>query len=238
MADATDLNELKIGAIYARRSRDDPARVSSIPDQIERDLELARREGIHVPKEYIFVDDDISGAELYRPDLIKVQDLARAKAIKFVVMRDMERFSRDLRLCILVSEELKRHGARLLFTDHDYENTPEGDLSFHMRGAFSQYERAKILQRLRWGMERRAKEGKPILGTIPLGYHYENGSLEIDKNESSLVERIFNMYLDGKGTWLIAKQLTADGVLTKYDRDPKGHHKRRPVGVWGVSSKV
>jgi site-specific DNA recombinase len=90
----------------------------------------------------------------------------------------------------------------------------------------------------RWGKERRARDKKPILGYVPIGYSYENGQLKVEEAEAVIVRRIFEMYISGHGTWTIAKQLTADGVLTKYDRSGKGYHKKREIGEWSPSSIV
>ena len=128
---------------------------------------------------------------------------------------------------------------RLLIVSHPLEKGPEGWLFFQMRGAIAEYERAKILERLKRGHLGRAKAGHPEGGTVPLGYRYikghKQGQYEIDAEEAGLVRRIFRMCLDGRNTTAIAKQLSAERIPTHQER--RGlRRKRLAPEIWSKGS--
>jgi site-specific DNA recombinase len=134
---------------------------------------------------------------------------------------------------------LEQAGVCLLIVSHPLEKGPEGWLFFQMRGAIAEYERAKILERLKRGKLGRAQAGYPEGGTVPLGYRYiaghKQGHYEIDEEDGTLVHRIFQMCLDGMNTRTIARQLSAERIPTQQDR--RGHrHKKLAPGIWSKGS--
>lgn len=135
----------------------------------------------------------------------------------------------------------KKAGVKLLFVLHQREGSAEGTLFFHMRGALAEYERAKIMERMRRGRIGRSKAGHPNGGTVPLGYHYvsepHKGRFEIDEEEAAIVRRIFDLCLKGKPTRAIACILSQERIPTKKDRGAKaGRIKVAGQGQWGWST--
>lgn len=64
----------------------------------------------------------------------------------------------------------------------------------------------------------RATEGKTH-GITPYGYKKsENGFYEIVKEEEEIIKRIFQMSLDGIGTYSIAKIFNQEGIQTKFNK--------------------
>jgi site-specific DNA recombinase len=102
------------------------------------------------------------------------------------------------------------------------EQGPEGWLFFQMRGALAEYERAKILERMRRGTVGRIQAGHPGGGRAPLGYRYmsepHGGRYEVDEEEANLVRRIYAMCLEGMSLRAIARRLTAEGLPTPIER--------------------
>src|SRR5712692_9643515 len=98
-----------------------------------------------------------------------------------------------------------------------------------MRGAIAEYERAKILERLKRGKMGRAQAGYPEGGTVPLGYRYvaghKQGHYAIDAAEAPLVRRIFQLCVKGMNTRTIARQLSAERIPTQQDR--RGHRRKK-----------
>jgi site-specific DNA recombinase len=70
---------------------------------------------------------------------------------------------------------MERAGVKLLIVSHPLEQGPEGWLFFQMRGAIAEYERAKILERLKRGLIGRAQAKHTSGGNVPLGYRYIAG---------------------------------------------------------------
>ena len=152
-------NGQAFAAIYARVSTEDQGKGFSIPTQIEACQKLAEREGYTVPETSVLIDEGISGTTMDRPQLRKLRDLVNTRAITAVIVYDPERLSRNLGHQLLLAEEFERADVNLLIVSHPLEQGPEGWLFFQMRGALAEYERAKILERLKRGLIGRAKAG-------------------------------------------------------------------------------
>jgi len=89
-------------------------------------------------------------------------------------------------------------------------------------GIFAEFERENLAERIRLGLERKAKEGYTINSHIPsFGYNRENGVKiqEVNEEEAETVRRIFKMYLhDNLNYTQIADTLNAEKVPTKLNR--------------------
>jgi site-specific DNA recombinase len=231
----------RYAAIYARVSTEDQGKGFSIPTQLEACQKLAECEGYITPKNHMLIDAGISGTTMDRPGLRRLRELVTTKAIAAAVVYDPDRLSRNLGHQLLLAEEFDQAEVKLLIVSHPLEQGPEGWLFFQMRGALAEYERAKTLERTRRGKIGRAKAGHPPGGQVPLGYRAirepHAGRWEIEPEEAALVRRIFAMCVSGMTMRGIARQLTVEGLLTKFDRNPKGCGRKttRP-GVWSIGS--
>lgn len=76
--------------------------------------------------------------------------------------------------------------------------------------------------------------GRPKLGYLAV-VEPRRQRWEIDPEEATLVQRMFEMCLSGMPTRAIARHLTEACIPTYYDRHPEagGRPKRLPWGVWG-----
>lgn len=228
--------ENSYAAVYARVSSEEQGRGFSLPTQVEACLEMAKREGYVVPEGYIFTEE-ISGTILERSELRKVRELVNTKAISAVIVHDPDRLARNLLSQLLLDEEAAKVSVKLLFVMHQREGSAEGNLFFQMRGSLAEYERAKLMERTRRGLIGRIKAGHPHGGQVPLGYRYisepHGGRWEIDDEEAAVVKRIFELCLKGESTRGIAKLLTDEHILTKWDRGP-----RAVTRSWGRENGV
>jgi DNA invertase Pin-like site-specific DNA recombinase len=196
----------------------------SLPTQIAACQTLASKSGYTVPDSHVFTDE-MSGTTLARPGLQQVRDLITRRAIAALVVYDPDRLSRNLGHQLLMTEQAEKAGVALLIVSHPLEHGPEGWLFFQMRGALAEYERAKILERMKRGAVGRIQAGHPWGGSVPLGYRYvpapHGGHWEIDAEEAALVRRIFQLCVEGVPTRRIALILTSEHIPTPADRDPK-----------------
>jgi site-specific DNA recombinase len=228
---------MNYAAIYARVSTEDQGKGFSIPTQIEACQKLADREGYTVPENHILIDEGLSGTTMDRPALRTLRDLVNTKAIAAVVVHDPDRLSRNLGHQLLLAEEFERAAVKLLIVSHPMEQGPEGWLFFQMRGALAEYERAKILERLKRGLIGRVKAGHPNGGAVAFGYRYikepHGGRWEIDEDEAAVVRNMFRLCLEGVPTRGIARLFTEERIPTRRDRRPEsGGHKAAGVGAW------
>src|SRR6266511_2588233 len=230
-------------AIYTRISDEDQSQYS-ISDQVKACQKRADREGYTVRHEHIFRDEGYKSWSLRRPGLTALRELIRAKAINAVICLDPDRLVRSVGLHLLLVDELKKAGLKLIFCLFTRLDGPGGKLTETMMAAVAEYEREKFLERSWRGKNSRAKDGLVMVGgAVPYGYTYihadDNGSrgyLKVDPVEADVVKRIFQLRLQGYGVWRIVKMLTAERVPTKSDLGQSISRKHREKGVWSPST--
>jgi len=164
---------MKTAAIYARVSSDQQKEANTIASQTAALKEFAAARGFAVPEDWVFEDAGYSGANLVRPGLERVRDLAAEGHIQSVLVHAPDRLSRKYAYQVLLTEEFSRHGVETLFIKAPQAATPEDQLLVQFQGMIAEYERAQILERSRRGKRHRAKAGEvAVLSTAPCGYRY------------------------------------------------------------------
>lgn len=198
-------------AIYARVSTDMQMENYSISTQIEACTEKAKSLGAVNIKNYV---DDYTGTKLDRPALSMLREDIRTKTIDVVICYDPDRLARNLVHQLIITDEIEKFCShKLVFVSVKFDNSPEGRLFYSMRGAFSEYERTKILERMTRGRIGKLKQGR--LGNYSLyGYNHDpkTDMYIINNDEAAIVKRIYAMYLDGMRSVSIARQLNIENI--------------------------
>jgi site-specific DNA recombinase len=214
---------MKIAAIYARVSSDQQKEEKTIASQTAALVELARSEGYSVPAEWIFEDEGYSGANLVRPGLERVRDLAAEGQIQAVLVLSPDRLSRKYAYLVLLLEELARHAVQVVFLKAPQSDTPEDQLLLQFQGMIAEYERAQILERSRRGKLHRARQGEvSVLSGAPYGYRYirktdeHAGYYEVIEAEAEVVRQAYALYTqEGFSIGDVTRRLNEQGVPTK-----------------------
>ena len=214
---------MKTAAIYARVSSDQQKEEKTIASQTAELIKFARQENYQVPDEWIFEDEGYSGANLIRPGLERIRDLAAEGQIQAVLALSPDRLSRKYAYQGLLTEELARQGVEMVFIKTPHSGTPEDQLLIQFQGMIAEYERAQILERSRRGKRHRAKQGEvSVLSGAPYGYRYIRKTddaaayYEVIAAEADVVRKIFNLYtVEGLSIGAITRQLNELGVPTR-----------------------
>ncbi|WP_374713738.1 recombinase family protein [Symbiobacterium terraclitae] len=188
----------------------------SLPEQQrecrERVERICRERGAK-PEIYEF-EDTVSGGVLERPGLEALRKFCRSNRVDYMICLDPDRFARDLSDQLLVAKELDELGVQLEFVSQTYPKTPEGKLFFSVRGAISEFEKAKIRERTL-----RGRRGKLAAGGIPnyistYGYSWDKEAKTIrpDPETAKWVKQIFVWYADGRSYQWISDKLNSLGV--------------------------
>lgn len=203
--------------IYARVSTDAQAEKGySLGTQIV----ACRKKAEELDATYIVehVDDGYSGADMDRPQLDALRSAIQARKVDAVICYDPDRLSRNLTHQLIITQEIDKTGAKLIFISGNYENTAEGKLFYSLRGAISEFEREKIKERTVRGKRGKANSGKIVMNAKPTGYDWDaDNSMYRPNKDAELIRRLFQMAIDGVSISKIAKRLNAEGVPS-----PKG----------------
>ena len=209
-------------ALYARVSSEQQAAAGTIQSQIDALLARAAADQLTIDPELRFIDDGVSGATLIRPALEKLRDTAAAGAIDRLYVLCPDRLSRTYAHQMVLIDELMRCGVELVFVNHQLDKTPEGHLLLQVQGMIAEYERAKILERVRRGKLHRARAGEQsVMGRAPYGYRYLYGAdlgaahYNVHLPEASIVKQIFHRVgVERMSLRQVAKTLEKEGILS------------------------
>lgn len=189
--------------IYVRVSTEEQASGMSLSAQSEKLRQYCELQGWSVVKEY--VDAGMSGGTLDRPALQEMMEDCRNGKINVVLVYKLDRLSRSLRDLILTIDEMRKHGVDFVsVTEQIDTTTPVGKLMFHIIGAFAEFERDMIRQRVMLGMDKKASDGY-VQYKAPFGYRYVDGKLVINEDEAEVVRGVCQAYLRERSTAKVAR---------------------------------
>jgi site-specific DNA recombinase len=215
-------------AVYARVSSDGQVKGNTIAGQLTALAERVEGDGLGLDPELRFIDDGYSGSTPVRPAMERLRDQAAAGGFDRLYVHSPDRLARSYVHQVLLVEELGRCGVGFVFLNHDVGKTPEDHLLLQMQGMMAEYERAKILERVRRGKLHSARAGKvSAIGRAPYGYRYiskvEGGGearWEIHPEEAAVVEQLFRwMGQEGCSLAEIGRRLKRRGIRTQTGRE-------------------
>ena len=203
----------KRAILYARVSTDEQARSGySLAQQIEALREYADREGYEVLEEVS--DPGQSGASLERPGMDRVRDLVAEGGVSVVLAQDRDRFAREPAYHYLLRKEFEEHGTKIRALNDRGDDPPVGELTDGILDQLANYERAKIAERTRRGMMRKAREGRVVVARPAYGFRYNEArnALVVCQPEMAVVEKVFRLAAGGLGQNVIQTRLFREGV--------------------------
>ena len=179
-------------------------------------MEYAAKNGYSI--DAIFEEAE-SGSLEERPKLMELHKYCIEKGIKNVIIQNIDRLSREMRIKLNWEYALMASGIRILDVSSPFQNkSVESDLYSDMMGVVAQYAKRQLLKRMYEGKIEKAKQGKYAGGSPPFGYKVENKTLVEDENYP-IVKEIFE--LNGLGLSLrgIAEILSLKGVKSKQGKN-------------------
>lgn len=116
----------------------------------------------------VFIEEASAKSVANRPQLQAM--LAKLREGDQVISTKLDRLSRSLSDFLKIHEEIQARGATLSFTDQHIETeTPAGRLMLQMLGAFAEFEREMIRERVKTGVATAKRKGKR-LGRPPVDH--------------------------------------------------------------------
>ena len=192
----------KRAAIYVRVSTDK----QTIENQLRELHRIAERRGWEVVQEYR--DAGISGAKgrEARPGLDEMLKDAQRRRFDVVMAWAIDRLGRSLIDLLGTIQALDACGVDLYLDQQALDTTtPAGKLMFQVTGAFAEFERSMIRQRINAGLKRAKAAGKQL------------GRPRIDP---ALEKRIQSQLRTGKGMLKIAVELgVGSGTVQRVKRE-------------------
>ena len=209
-------NERKVAGVYIRVSTEDQAREGfSLGQQEEKLLALCKFKDLEVYK--VYKDAGISAKDMeHRPQFQEMLKDMKDGKINYIVAYKLDRITRSVRDLEELISVLEQYNCFLL-CDRDDVTTPSANGRFFIRmlTVLSQLEIEIVSERTKFGLNGAIKSGH-IPGQRPFGYKSaDDKKMIIDNATRPYVEKIFDMYLEGKSFQQIANYFEENNIYPK-----------------------
>ena len=209
----------KVG-IYARVSTEEQVKEGfSIRGQIEKLSDYAKIRDWEIYN--IYSDDGISGKNITERPAINnmIKDIISGKVDTVLVFK-VDRLTRNTRDLIELVDIFNKNNCDFISLMESIDTkTASGRMFLKIIGIFAEFERENIIERVKFGINRKVSEGYSLCSAHPsYGYDRPNGEkiLQINEEETKIVQWIFDKYLNENASFTkIAKELNLQGLKTQ-----------------------
>lgn len=170
----------------------------------------------------IFADKGISGTSYKKRDEFNHMICEATKGnYDLIVTKGVARFSRNVLDILSIVEDLRKRGVFIWFmTENIYTEKPDYREALIKASEQAEAESRNTSIRVKWGQRYQMQRGVVFGRKEMYGYNIKRDELgkqyfEIIPDEAEIIRRIFTMYLNGMGTFKIARQLESEGIKTK-----------------------
>ncbi len=207
-----------IAGIYIRLSKEDGDKEESESVQNQRKIlrTYTKENKIKVYDEYI--DDGYSGTNFNRPGFKRLLEDIKQGKINMVITKTLSRLGRDyIETGRYIETFFPENNIRYIAILDDIDTFLDKNCdTIAFKNIMNDYYARETSKNIKKTKNKKKQDGVYYATYAPFGYKKVDkaGNLEIIESQASIVKRIFDMFLSGKGTYQIATQLTREGVLT------------------------
>ena len=199
---------------YCRVSTDSASQHNSYVAQVEYYKSYIQK---HEDWEFagIFADEAKSGTQVRkREEFLRMMKECENGNIDIIITKSVTRFARNTINSIEAIRKLKSLGITVYFEKENISTMSEqSEQMLTILSSLAQGESESISTNNRWGIQKRFRDGSYKLGCVAYGYTTnENGEITIKEDEAKVVRRIYSEYLNGKGSFVISRDLTKDNI--------------------------
>jgi len=231
----------KITAIYVRRSVSDKdkANNSLSIDSQKAECVKSLKEG----EEYrIYCDDGKSAKDMkHRPAFMQMMADAREGLIERIIVKKYDRFSRNMRDYLNVTDELDGFGVGVQSLSEPFNTTTkEGRLMRNNLLSFAEFERETIAERVADAYNTRAQEtGFYQGGKVYYGFQSERrtvngktGSVLIPSDKAHVIQKAYDIYKETNiSLQNVVSYFRDNNIDVSVPRKPKGRSSKRAEEV-------
>lgn len=201
-------------ALYTRVSTEEQATEGFSLDAQMKRLELyCEMEGWTVAERYR--EEGHSGRNVKRPEYQRMMD--EKDKWDVVLVLKMDRIHRNSKNFTEMMESFQKQGKEFCSVQEKFDtHNAMGRFVMDVMQRVAQLESEQIGERVKLGMELKAKLGMGLLGSgHPYGYEYKHGELNVIDDEKYTVRAIYNMYNNNYSMDFIAKELNEANIPAK-----------------------
>lgn len=202
-------------AAYIRVSTDEQVdKGNSLNEQKERLTAYCVSKGWSPP--VLYVDDGYSAKNLKRPGMQKMILDIESNKLDVVLTAKLDRLCRNLLELLQLIKLLEDHNCNYISSSEGFDTTTAaGKMVLQILGAFAEFERGRISERVKDNMISLAKNTNKALGKTCYGYNVVDGQFIINELEAENVRYMFELAKEGHGPRKIAQFLNEKGMTTR-----------------------
>lgn len=214
---AKSKQQIGMTALYCRLSRDDEYSGDSVSIQTQKTMltQFAKEQGFSNCE--FFVDDGYSGTNYNRPDFQRMLALVEDGKVAVICVKDLSRLGRDyLQTGYYTEVVFPEHGTRFIAIN-DNVDTANGDNEFApFKNIINEWYAKDCSRKVRSAFRTKALNGEYTGGFPAYGYQKDPADRHrlIPDDHAPIVQRMFQMALEGTTCFHIAKTLEAEQVPT------------------------
>lgn len=209
------IERLRVAA-YCRVSTDDEDQIKSYNSMVKYYTDLIKNN-----KEWIFAgvfaDKAITGTKTdKRDDFNRLIQECMAGNIDMVLTKSIPRFARNTLDTLKYVRMLKERGIAVYFEVEKINTMKDGEFLMTILSSVAQQEVENTSAYVKKGLKMKMKRGELVGFQGCLGYNYDITTKSISVNEegAKVVRYIFDRYVAGAGSTMIARELNEQGHLT------------------------
>ncbi len=208
----------KITALYCRLSRDDELSGESNSIKNQKLILSKYAEDNKFQNIKFFVDDGYSGTTFTRPAFMEMMELAENGQIGTIIVKDHSRLGRN-RLVVgqLLEEDFVRLNIRYIAIMDNIDSSKGLNDFLPIQDWFNEMHAKNTSQKVRAVLKSKGESGISLANNVPYGYKKdENNKTKwvIDEPSAEVVKEIYNLFIQGHGTFEIARILTKRNIMT------------------------
>ena len=209
------IERLRVAA-YCRVSTDDEDQIKSYNSMVTHYTELIKNN-----KEWIFsgiyADKAITGTKVDKREEFQrlIQDCMDGK-IDMIIAKSLPRFARNTLDTLKYVRMLKERNIAVYFEVEKINTLKDGEFLMTILSSVAQQEVENTSAYVKKGLKMKMKRGELVGFQGCLGYDYdvETKSISINEEGAVVVRYIFDRYVAGAGSTMIARELNEQGHLT------------------------
>ncbi len=208
----------KITALYCRLSRDDELSGESNSIKNQKLILSKYAEDNKFQNIKFFVDDGYSGTTFTRPAFMEMMELAESGQIGTIIVKDHSRLGRN-RLVVgqLLEEDFVRLNIRYIAIMDNIDSSKGLNDFLPIQDWFNEMHAKNTSQKVRAVLKSKGESGISLANNVPYGYKKDETDKTkwvIDESSAEVVKEIYNLFIQGHGTFEIARILTERNIMT------------------------
>jgi DNA invertase Pin-like site-specific DNA recombinase len=211
-----DRQNSKITALYSRLSKDNllTGQSQSISNQKMLLEQFAEQNGFANLRHSS--DDGHTGVDFARPAWQEMIAEVEAGNVGVIIVKTLDRMGRNYLQTGLYRERFREKGVRLISMQKGHDSDQGDDDLLPIRELMSEWYARDTSRKVKTVLHAKGRSGKHMTNAAVYGYRKSSDDKNqwiADSEAAAVVRRVFEMTIDGKGPYQIARTFTDEKIL-------------------------